>query len=200
MTKQRCTLQERRELTRLEVWRAIPLHLGYEVSSWGRVRSVDRVIVRQGRNHYLKGRILKPWRNRKYLSVALGISHKELIHVLVLAAFEGEKHNGMICRHLDGDHSNNRLDNLEWGTYSENMIDRIRLGEKRGWMKLTRLQAEEIRELYVKAPRYKSGKVKRGIVLSLSKKYGVSTVMIRLIGQNKTWRKEHLDDIDERAI
>lgn len=56
------------------------------------------------------------------------MSHYRLIHRLVLEAFVGECPDGMECRHLDGDRSNNRLSNLCWGTRLENAADRDRHG------------------------------------------------------------------------
>jgi hypothetical protein len=56
-----------------------------------------------------------------------------LLHRLVLEAFRGVPPDGkMDARHLDGRKSNNRLENLSWGTRSENMLDVIkhRSGEK----------------------------------------------------------------------
>ena len=59
-------------------------------------------------NVYVSGRV----RNRK-------------VHRLVLEAFVGPG-DGLHARHLDGDPSNNRLDNLAWGTASENNYDMVR--------------------------------------------------------------------------
>ncbi len=50
------------------------------------------------------------------------------IHRLVLEAFVGPCPEGMECRHLDGDGTNNRLENLAWGTPKENSADRRRHG------------------------------------------------------------------------
>lgn len=50
------------------------------------------------------------------------------VHHLVLTAFIGDRPDGMLCRHIDGNPANNVLDNLRWGTPSENMRDKRRHG------------------------------------------------------------------------
>lgn len=77
----------------VEEWRAIRHYEGlYEVSDWGRVRSLDRVFVQKGRYGNIvrmpyKGQILKPIiQNDGYIRVYL--SRKPyLIHKLVAEAF-----------------------------------------------------------------------------------------------------------------
>ena len=54
--------------------------------------------------------------------------HKEPVHKLVLSSFEGARNEGMVCRHLNGNAHDNRLENLCWGTPKENVEDAIRLG------------------------------------------------------------------------
>ena len=47
------------------------------------------------------------------------------IHRLVLESFVGPCPDGKLCRHFpDKDTSNNRLDNLSWGTQEQNMQDK----------------------------------------------------------------------------
>jgi hypothetical protein len=54
----------------------------------------------------------------------INISKKTFtIHRLVLEAFVGPRPEDMECRHLDGNPTNNRLDNLAWGYHWENMED-----------------------------------------------------------------------------
>ena len=60
-----------------------------------------------------------------------GKRHFRLVHRLVLQAFVGHCPKGMECRHLDGDQINNRLENLQWGTRTENMADMIRHGKSK---------------------------------------------------------------------
>lgn len=50
------------------------------------------------------------------------------VHSLVLDAFSGDCPSECECRHLDGCRTNNAIDNLKWGTRSENYGDRIRHG------------------------------------------------------------------------
>ena len=118
-----------------EEWRAIPGYEGlYEVSSEGRVRSLDRVIscTRSdsagpfGRD--LQGRELKQSTDRTgRLSVNLsrnGRARKRRVHTLVAEAFVGPRPEGLEVCHGDGDPSNNRVSNLRYGTASENWADR----------------------------------------------------------------------------
>jgi hypothetical protein len=106
----------------------------YEVSDLGRVRSIDRVITRNGRPALLRGTVLKPnpvpptgylavniWRNGK---CKMG-----RIHVLVLEAFVGPRPAIDIegC-HGNGDHHDNRLANLRWDTKKANAQDTLSHG------------------------------------------------------------------------
>lgn len=128
-----------------EVWRAVPGYEGlYEVSDVGRVRSLDRIIPGARGTRVLKrGQVLRPSppavRNGKpvYPTVVLhatappGTSRPRTwtIHTLVMAAFGPPKPDGVqVVRHRNGDHSNNTIGNLSWGTYSDNAHDRVRHG------------------------------------------------------------------------
>lgn len=50
------------------------------------------------------------------------------VHRLVLIAFVGQCPNGMEARHLNGNPTDNRLENLVWGTPSANGYDKVRHG------------------------------------------------------------------------
>ena len=50
------------------------------------------------------------------------------VHHLVLEAFVGPRPPGMSGLHRDDDPANNHVDNLYWGTSSENAFDRVRNG------------------------------------------------------------------------
>jgi hypothetical protein len=116
-----------------ETWRPIPGHSGYEVSDLGRVRSIDRAVIKMTRGrpvpHRLKGRVLKPGTTgRGYLMVVLGHGGATYVHHLVLQAFVGPRPDGHEAAHGDGNRTNNRLVNLRWATPKENAADRYRHG------------------------------------------------------------------------
>lgn len=81
----------------------------------------------------LSGRPLKRQRASKqgHLQVHLfksGSVKVKYVHRLVLEAFVGPCPTGMQCRHLNGIADDNRLENLCWGTASEDNYDRVRHG------------------------------------------------------------------------
>lgn len=104
-----------------EIWKDIKGYEGlYQVSNYGRVKSLDRKSDIDGR--LIKSKILKPGLNNPgYKFVILrknGISENKMIHRLVAETF---LNNPMDCvNHKDGNKLNNHMSNLEWCTYSEN--------------------------------------------------------------------------------
>jgi hypothetical protein len=116
-----------------EQWQPIPQWPGYEASNLGRIRSLDRTAT-CGRP--LHGRIISQWvlHGKQYRMVTLsydGTYRNALVHRLVLSAFRGLPVAGQQCRHLDGNPTNNHLDNLAWGSGRENTVDQVRHGTHR---------------------------------------------------------------------
>lgn len=113
-----------------EVWKDIPGYEGrYQVSTFGRVRSLDRVEMRKHGHggcaewHY-KGKILSARQKESgHLNVCLGANNTKKVHRLVLETFVGPSPVGMECLHIDGNPTNNHIENLRWGTRIENRAD-----------------------------------------------------------------------------
>lgn len=114
----------------MEMWKDIVGYEGmYQVSSAGRIRSVDRIIVySNGRAHYYTGKILNGFvKPDGYMAVDLyryGKKKKFYVHRLVAEHFVKNKdclHNNEV-NHIDENKLNNSADNLEWCTSSENKL------------------------------------------------------------------------------
>lgn len=107
-------------------------HGRYEVSDFGRVRSVPRQVVNGGRVKLEPGKLLRPYWHRRHLKVTLyGDARTErqvFVHILVVESFRGLVPEGKLVRHLDDDPRNNRLSNLIIGTHAENSRDAVRNG------------------------------------------------------------------------
>lgn len=102
-------------------WAAIPSCPGYEASSDGRIRSLKRGTPRPISLHEKNGYpAFFAWQN--------GRSRFVKVHVAAAEAFYGPRPEDSQVRHLDGNPLNNTLENLRYGTPSENMYDVVRHG------------------------------------------------------------------------
>ena len=117
-----------------EIWKNIDGYGdNYQVSNKGRVRSIDR-FVSHGRHGkiFRKGKIRKLMTTKHgYYQVSLkydGKTSTQLVHRLLAIAFIDNPDNNPCINHKDGVKSDNNISNLEWCTYSENIIHAIDLG------------------------------------------------------------------------
>lgn len=162
-----------------ERWRAIPGFADYEISNKGRVRS------------------WKPYRNNApiptqptllitrilfgYVTVGLRFNNKQYnrkISRLVLMAWRPS--GAGICRHLNGISTDNRLVNLKWGTYAQNVADSKRHGTFPKGTKVHNAKLTEDQVRYIKqstATNYRLGK-----------ELNIDGNTIRLIRLGKRWK------------
>lgn len=110
-----------------EVWKPIPGYEGfYEASNLGRIRSLDRVIIRKnGQRQTCAGRILSPCIVSGYPFVQLhGEDRRKGMHVhkLIALAFHGSPEDTSYeVNHKDLNHRNNTPGNLEWVSREDNL-------------------------------------------------------------------------------
>lgn len=105
-----------------EIWKSIDGYYGlYEVSNLGRVKNNNGLIMAQKPSKDKYVRILLR-NNKKYKS--------EYVHILVARAFIPNPQNKPEVNHIDANKSNNRVDNLEWVTRSENHWHAVEHGLK----------------------------------------------------------------------
>lgn len=118
-----------------EIWRPVAGHDGYEVSNRGQVRSVERVVPRRsGRDMTVPAKVLTLRMWGPYLRVSLWADGRETtfaIHRLVAYTFIGKPDPRQVVRHLNGDSTDNRVENLAYGTQRDNNLDAVGHGRNR---------------------------------------------------------------------
>lgn len=157
-------------------WVTHPIHSKYEVSSCGEVRNIGT------------GRILKQAVDRKgYKKVSFtggGKFKKSVsVHRLILEGFFGI--SDLHVNHKNLNPADNRLENLEYCTRSENvqhaLSNGVRFGARgtsHGSNKYSEAQIAIVREL-----------IKKGMGhTAISRKTGVSRDVVYLVAKNKIWK------------
>lgn len=118
-----------------EIWKDIPDYENlYQVSNLGRVKSLPREWI-GGKNckRFHPEVIFDPKIDNGYLRVGLSKNNKRIffrIHRLVLSAFTED--SNLQVNHKNGIKTDNRLENLEWVTSSENVKHAYETGLKIG--------------------------------------------------------------------
>jgi hypothetical protein len=162
-----------------EIWKDMP-GTEYSVSNEGRVASRKKGgwrVMRANPNTH------------GYLQVGLydggGRRQHATVHTLVAEAFLGPRptpeHQ---VNHRDGIKTNNRVDNLEWCTPSENQHHRYDVlrdvgprGERQGHVKVTEAEVREIRR------RCAAGELQRVVAAD----YGIKQATVSLIAKRINW-------------
>jgi len=172
-----------------EEWRWVVGSDTHQVSNLGRIQSRAQL---GGFSGYSRTwRLLKPQLRQHYLGVTVLVGGKQkqaYVHQLVAEAFIGPRPDGLEINHIDGRKQNNSSGNLEYVTRSENgkhslriglraMIEPLR-GEQHPRAKLTQLQADEIRQIYVAE---KIGMAR------LAARYGVTKVVVSNILKGRSY-------------
>jgi hypothetical protein len=124
--------------TATEEWRAVMGFEGYyEVSNFGSVRSIDRLVPRESERGDMlrKGQSITPHITPKgYLRCQLRMNGKtsnKMVHRLVAEAFIPNPDGKAEVNHCNGNKQDNHIGNLEWSTPSENQTHAYQTGLKK---------------------------------------------------------------------
>lgn len=161
-------------------WRDIPGYEGkYKVSNDGRVLSLN--YNRTGKVVEMKPRPHKDGYVRADLSMN-GKVRVFLVHQLVLLSFVGSRPDGCEIAHLNGIRDDNRLENLQYVTASENNSHKVLHGtDNRGVKHFnSRLTEDDVIQIVSRLDR---GELQR----DLAEEYGVGRKAISKINLGYNW-------------
>ena len=169
-----------------EVWRDIPGYVGsYQASSEGRIRSLCMVHPDQVRSGVrLQKKVLSPgagYAGRLGVSLCMyGTPKRFQVHRLVLMAFKGMPDGDLDGLHNDGNHLNNRPDNLRWGTHTDNMRDKRIHG--------TQNEGETSPNAKLTEDAVRAIRLDKRTSRAIASDYGISQVAVVFIKNRKTWK------------
>jgi hypothetical protein len=178
----------------MEVWKpVVGLEHSHEVSNFGNIRTIPREITRANRWGGVS-RIRLRQRNVKlrhthdgYLIGNLALDHAKTLtikaHRVVAQAFLPNPGNLPEVNHIDGDKTNNSVENLEWCTSKQNRAHAVATGlhacgERSPLAKLKEVEVKEIR--YLRKLGF-SG-------VDVGRLYGISHKLVSLIHKRRKWK------------
>jgi len=182
-----------------EIWRNIKGYEGYyQISNYGRVKSLKRAI-KQGRRYVtVNEKIIKPFLTKNgYLRVNLSKNGKDsflLIGRIVLSTFKSNK-KGLVCHHINGNKLDNRINNLFWISRSKHTEfhnyynPRNNKGERNGRSKLLSKDIMKIKLLFLNGLSYKE----------ISRFYNVKPYAIGSILRRRTWKHIKHPNLDKEV-
>lgn len=173
-----------------EIWKDVTGYEGaYQVSNFGNVRSLDRIIKTSSGKEYFEKGVTKSQRLNAdgYPRVTLSKHSKKTNHRvyrLVAIEFIPNPHNKPQINHINGIKTDNRVENLEWCTIQENIkhsnetgLAKVASGENHIWATLT---DEQVLDIY---KRSNSGEPQ----LDIAKDYNTSISVVSRIKNGRRW-------------
>ncbi|CEQ01670.1 NUMOD4 motif/HNH endonuclease [[Clostridium] sordellii] len=167
----------------MEEWREIN---GYKVSNYGKVinKKGEYLSTKPSKSGYVTTMI-----NGGNLGIIRGL------HRIVATVFIPNPENKPEVNHIDGDKTNNRVDNLEWVTKKENQQHEAKRLKKRSGEScyMSKLDEDIVMEIYNKC---KEGKMR---YKDIAEEYNVNPSFVSQLVTNRVWRHLNLPPLKPKS-
>ncbi len=156
----------------------IPGWPGYHATEDGRIASTRRGVLRE----LVPERTVHGYHRVCLMPANGGPAEHHSVHALVLLTFVGPRPEGEQARHLNGIRTDNRRENLAWGTVAENHDDKrvhgtVARGSRQGSAILDEAAVREIKA------RLAGG----ATAMALAAEFGVSRSTVDAIKHGRNW-------------
>lgn len=167
-----------------EIWKEVSVNTDYLVSNFGRVKSKERLVPTKKGFRKKKEHILTPYDNHGYYHVGFLVNGKlmnPLVHRLVMYAFgEVKLYPEWEIDHINGDTHDNRFENLEYVSssentkraYNKNLQDKKVLSLSNRKRIATPEQIEYIKKQFVLEGRVLKGRKNKDFYVRMANKFG----------------------------
>lgn len=166
----------------MEVWKKIEGFDNYYISNLGNVKNISTGKILKQQNDKDNYHVIGLWKNKK------GKTFKS--HRLVAIHFIPNPYNKPMVNHINGIKNDNKVENLEWCTQSENMNHALKIGlkipNKGKDCKVSKLTEEQVIEI-LKAKKQAGNKKYWGAKF-FCKKFNIKPTCISEIVSGRNWK------------
>ena len=178
----------------MEQWKQFHKSSIYDwyVSDHGNIKRICTGIIGNGKVKHINLFTTGGRPESQYLAISINDAEDKYVHRIVAKAFIPNPDNKETVNHKDGNKQNNHVDNLEWHTYTENMMHAHKTGlHPTKHRRLSWAQAGEVRRIWAEGDH---------LVTEIAREFGVHDHSIKQIILGRTYKEKSTDFNSDQII